>query len=303
MPITLGAKPLIRSISLRRSGALPSLISTIKSVTELVKCRIESDAPSNNQQVLEEVTKAGDENKGAHIITASKTQQYCAQTNRKLEETMTTTEQAVLGGLFNFLDRSRTVAKPGFSRWMVPPAALCVHLCIGQAYAFSVFNLPMTKLARHHPIGAGRLEDSPNSAGSSPSRFSSSASRPRSSAAGSRKAARAARCSPPALCWAGGFFISAIGVYLHNLWIVYLGYGVVGGCGLGIGYISPVSTLIKWFPDRPGMATGMAIMGFGGGAFIASPLSVWLMSKFLDADTCRRRRDLHRHGLHLFRVS
>jgi MFS family permease len=86
-----------------------------------------------------------------------------------------------------------------------------------------------------------------------------------------------------ALCWAGGFLISAIGVYFHNLWVVYFGYGLVGGCGLGIGYISPVSTLIKWFPDRPGMATGMAIMGFGGGAFIASPLSVWLMSRFSTA--------------------
>jgi MFS family permease len=83
-----------------------------------------------------------------------------------------------------------------------------------------------------------------------------------------------------ALCWAGGFFISAFGVYIHNLWVIYLGYGVIGGIALGIGYISPVSTLIKWFPDRPGMATGMAIMGFGGGAFIASPLSVWLMGKF-----------------------
>src|SRR5690349_19031318 len=83
-----------------------------------------------------------------------------------------------------------------------------------------------------------------------------------------------------ALCWAGGFLISAFGVYIHNLWLIYLGYGVIGGCGLGIGYISPVSTLIRWFPDRPGMATGMAIMGFGGGAFIASPLSVWLMAQF-----------------------
>ena len=86
-----------------------------------------------------------------------------------------------------------------------------------------------------------------------------------------------------ACCWAGGFFISAIGVYVHQLWLIYLGYGVLGGIALGIGYISPVSTLIKWFPDRPGMATGMAIMGFGGGAFIASPLSVWLMSKFKTA--------------------
>jgi MFS family permease len=86
-----------------------------------------------------------------------------------------------------------------------------------------------------------------------------------------------------ALCWAGGFFVSAVGVYAHTLWLIYLGYGVLGGIALGIGYISPVSTLIKWFPDRPGMATGMAIMGFGGGAFIASPLSVWLMSKFSSA--------------------
>ena len=83
-----------------------------------------------------------------------------------------------------------------------------------------------------------------------------------------------------ALCWSGGFFVSAVGIALHNLWLVYLGYGVLGGIGLGLGYISPVSTLIKWFPDRPGMATGMAIMGFGGGAFIASPLSVWLMDMF-----------------------
>ena len=95
-----------------------------------------------------------------------------------------------------------------------------------------------------------------------------------------KKADRGARCLPPRLCWASGFLVSAVGVYAHNLWIIYLGYGVIGGCGLGLGYISPVSTLIKWFPDRPGMATGMAIMGFGGGAFIASPLSVWLMQKF-----------------------
>ena len=83
-----------------------------------------------------------------------------------------------------------------------------------------------------------------------------------------------------ALCWSGGFFLSALGVHLHNIWLIYFGYGAVGGIGLGIGYISPVSTLIKWFPDRPGMATGMAIMGFGGAALIASPLSVWLMKNF-----------------------
>jgi MFS family permease len=181
--------------------------------------------------------------------------------------------------LLSFLDRSHTVAKPGFSRWMVPPAALCVHLCIGQAYAFSVFNLPMTKLI-------GISQAAPNDwkltelgwifslaiffLGVSSAVFGRWVEE-----GGPRKAMFAA-----ALCWAGGFFISAIGVSVHNLWLIYLGYGVIGGIALGIGYISPVSTLIKWFPDRPGMATGMAIMGFGGGAFIASPLSVWLMGKF-----------------------
>ena len=183
------------------------------------------------------------------------------------------------GGLFGFLARSRTIAQPGFSRWMVPPAALCVHLCIGQAYAFSVFNLPMTKLI-------GISQSAPNDwnipelgwifsiaiffLGTSAAVFGRWVEE-----GGPRRAMFTA-----ALCWAGGFLVSAIGVYVHTLWLVYLGYGVLGGCGLGIGYISPVSTLIKWFPDRPGMATGMAIMGFGGGAFIASPLSVWLMSKF-----------------------
>jgi MFS family permease len=181
--------------------------------------------------------------------------------------------------LLSFLDRSHTVAKPGFSRWMVPPAALCVHLCIGQAYAFSVFNLPMTKLI-------GISQSTPDDwkltelgwifsiaifvLGASSALFGRWVEE-----GGPRKAMFTA-----ALCWAGGFFISAIGVSIHSLWLVYFGYGLIGGIALGIGYISPVSTLIKWFPDRPGMATGMAIMGFGGGAFIASPLSVWLMSKF-----------------------
>ena len=182
----------------------------------------------------------------------------------------------------SFLARERTIAKPGFSRWMVPPAALCVHLCIGQAYAFSVFNLPMTRLI-------GITQSAPNDwhlpelgwifsiaiffLGTSAAVFGRWVEE-----GGPRRAMFTA-----ALCWAGGFFVSAIGAYIHNLWVIYLGYGVLGGCGLGIGYISPVSTLIKWFPDRPGMATGMAIMGFGGGAFIASPLSVYLMSIFRTA--------------------
>lgn len=178
-----------------------------------------------------------------------------------------------------FLDRSRTIAKPGYSRWMVPPAALCVHLCIGQAYAFSVFNLPMTRLL-------GVTESTPDDwkltelgwifsiamvfLGLSAAIFGRWVEE-----GGPRQAMFAA-----GVLWASGFLVSALGVYIHNIWLIYFGYGFLGGCALGIGYISPVSTLIKWFPDRPGMATGMAIMGFGGGAMIASPLSVWLMRKF-----------------------
>jgi MFS family permease len=179
----------------------------------------------------------------------------------------------------SFLDKRHTVAPPGYSRWMIPPAALCIHLCIGQVYAFSVFNLPMTKLlgVTHSAPGDWKLTDLGWI-------FSIAIFVLGASAAGlgrwveeggPRQAMFAA-----ALCFGSGFIVSAIGVSIHNIWIVYLGYGVIGGFGLGLGYISPVSTLIKWFPDRPGMATGMAIMGFGGGAFIASPLSVWLMARF-----------------------
>jgi len=179
----------------------------------------------------------------------------------------------------SFLDRDRTVAGPGFSRWMVPPAALCVHLCIGQAYAFSVFNLPMTRLIGVTDSAAGdwKLTDlgwiftlAIFFLGVSAALFGRWVEE-----GGPRRAMFTA-----ALCFGGGFLISAAGVYAHNIWVIYLGYGVLGGIALGVGYISPVSTLIKWFPDRPGMATGMAIMGFGGGALIASPLSVWLMARF-----------------------
>jgi MFS family permease len=184
--------------------------------------------------------------------------------------------------VFSFLDKKHSIAPAGYSRWLIPPAALCVHLCIGQAYAFSVFNLPMTKLL-------GITQSAPDDWKLTDLGwiFSLAIFFLGASAAllgrwveegGPRRAMFTA-----ALCWAGGFVISAIGVYLHNLWVIYFGYGILGGFGLGIGYISPVSTLIKWFPDRPGMATGMAIMGFGGAAFIASPLSVWLMSQFTTA--------------------
>jgi MFS family permease len=177
------------------------------------------------------------------------------------------------------LSRSRTIAGPGFNRWLVPPAALCIHLCIGQAYAFSVFNLPLTRLLGISQSAPGdwKLTDvgwifsiAIVFLGTSAALFGRWVED-----GGPRRA-----MFTSALCFGLGFVISAVGVNLHQLWLVFLGYGVLGGCGLGLGYISPVSTLIKWFPDRPGMATGMAIMGFGGGAFIASPLSVWLMQKF-----------------------
>jgi MFS family permease len=180
------------------------------------------------------------------------------------------------GGVFS---PGRIVAGPGFNRWMVPPAALCVHLCIGQAYAFSVFNLPMSKLL-------GITQSTPDdwkltdlgwifSIAIVVLGLSAAIGGRWVEEGGPRKAMFTA-----GLCWGGGFLVAALGVYMHNLWMIYLGYGVIGGIGLGLGYISPVSTLIKWFPDRPGMATGMAIMGFGGAAFIASPLSVWLMRQF-----------------------
>ncbi len=178
-----------------------------------------------------------------------------------------------------FFSKERITAPPGFNRWMIPPAALAVHLCIGQAYAFSVFNNPMTKLLGITQPTAGDW-DLPTLGWI----FSIAIVFLGLSAAfagkwleevGPRKAMFVAAC-----CFGGGFLVAAAGIALHQIWLVYLGYGVLGGIGLGIGYVSPVSTLIKWFPDKRGMATGMAIMGFGGGAFIASPMSVALMKHF-----------------------
>ncbi len=170
-----------------------------------------------------------------------------------------------------WLDRERTIAPPGFNRWLVPPAALAVHLCIGQAYATSVYK---TALVKH--FGASLTEIGVI--------FSIAIVMLGLSAAimgtwvdknGPRKA-----MFTSAAFWASGFLIGSLGIFSGQLWLVYLGYGVVGGIGLGIGYISPVSTLIKWFPDRPGLATGMAIMGFGGGALIASPVSTALLKMY-----------------------
>ena len=178
-----------------------------------------------------------------------------------------------------FFDRQQTVAAAGYNRWLFPPAALAVHLSIGQVYAFSVFKLPLTKI-----IGVTKSAPGDWSQPSLAWIFSLAIFFLGLSAAvfgrwvervGPRKTMFTA-----SLCFSGGFVISAFGVWWHQLWIIYLGYGVIGGCGLGLGYISPVSTLVKWFPDRPGMATGMAIMGFGGGAFIGSNLSLLLMDHF-----------------------
>ena len=190
-----------------------------------------------------------------------------------------------------FLDRSHSVAGPGFSRWLVPPAALCIHLCIGQAYAFSVFNKPLAQLlcsaAQACPPATEKaISTTPGDwsitdvgwifnlaivfLGLSAAVFGRWVE-----SAGPRKAMFAAAC-----LFCGGLIVSGLGVMAHNLPLIFLGYGVIGGCGLGIGYISPVSTLIKWFPDRPGLATGTAIMGFGGGALIGAPLAVGLMKYY-----------------------
>ncbi|ROO27069.1 L-lactate MFS transporter [Salinisphaera japonica] len=182
-----------------------------------------------------------------------------------------------------FFDKSRTVAAPGFNRWMVPPAALCIHLCIGQVYAFSVFKIPLTQLIGIDSSAAGDWDQSTLawifSLAIAALGLSAAFGGQWLERAGPRKAMALA-----ASCFGGGFIIGAFGIWWHQIWLVYLGYGVIGGIGLGIGYISPVSTLIKWFPDRPGLATGMAIMGFGGGAMIGSPLATALMS-FYSTDT------------------
>lgn len=171
----------------------------------------------------------------------------------------------------SFLSKEASVARPGYSRWLIPPAALCVHLCIGQVYALSVFKVPLEHHfdASHTAIGwifslaIGML-------GTSSALFGTWMERN-----GPRKAMVVA-----AACWSSGFVIGSVGIATHQLWLLYLGYGFIGGIGLGIGYISPVSTLMKWFPERPGLATGMAIMGFGGGALFAAPFSTFLMEVF-----------------------
>lgn len=186
--------------------------------------------------------------------------------------------------MIGILSKERTVAPVGFSRWLVPPAALAVHLSIGQAYALSVFYAPLS-----HLIGGSR----PAPGDWTPSQLSwiftlaivvlgvaAAVAARWQHQAGPRAVMFVAAC-----CFGGGFLISALGVELHQISLLYLGYGVLGGIGLGLGYISPISTLVRWFPDRRGFATGLAIMGFGGGAMIGAPLSTWLMSEFRTASS------------------
>jgi len=205
----------------------------------------------------------------------------------------------------NFLSKEHITANANFNRWLVPPAALAVHLSIGMAYGFSVFWKPLGNALIGEdgkPVAAcaaGATNFSEKMAGTAKALFATDCNWTQfdlgwmytlffvllgCSAAvwggwlereGPRKAGLVSM-----LCWCGGLLISAYGVYLHQLWMMWLGSGVIGGIGLGLGYISPVSTLIKWFPDRRGMATGMAIMGFGGGAMIGSPFATKLMGYF-----------------------
>ncbi|MCP9627969.1 OFA family MFS transporter [Rhodopseudomonas palustris] len=191
------------------------------------------------------------------------------------------------------LDRERIIATAGFNRWLVPPAALCIHLCIGMAYGFSVFWLPLSRaVGLSAPKVCGDMTIIQELftttcdwrvasmgwmytlffvlLGASAAIWGGWLER-----VGPRKAGFVS-----AVCWSGGLVLGAIGIYTHQLWLLWLGSGVIGGIGLGLGYISPVSTLVKWFPDRRGMATGMAIMGFGGGAMIGAPLANMLMNYF-----------------------
>jgi MFS family permease len=196
--------------------------------------------------------------------------------------------------LSTILSKEQSVAAPGFNRWLIPPAALAIHLSIGMAYGFSVFWLPLSKsIGIEAPLSCAPSRDLFSSLflrscdwpismltwtytlffvflGSSAALFG-----PWLERNGPRKAGLLA-----ALCWSGGLLIAALGVYLHQIVLLWLGAGVIGGIGLGLGYISPVSTLIKWFPDKRGMATGMAIMGFGGGALVGAPLADRLMRFF-----------------------
>jgi len=180
------------------------------------------------------------------------------------------------------LSRERIIASPGFNRWKVPPASVAIHLCIGSVYAWSIYNPPLTRLFGVVAPASGdwSLQDVTwiFSVAIVFLGLAAALAGHWLDKVGPRLVGTAA-----AVLWGGGYLVGSIGILTHQLWLLYLGYGVLGGCGLGLGYVSPVSTLIKWFPDRRGMATGMAIMGFGGGAMIGAPLKRYFIQLFYEA--------------------
>ncbi len=191
------------------------------------------------------------------------------------------------------LARERSVATVGFNRWLVPPAALCLHLCIGMSYGLSVFWLPLSRaIGIDKPVACSNQSLIADlftttcdwqvsnlliifTTGVAMLGFSAAIFGEWVERSGPRKTGAIAAC-----CWGGGFAIASFGICVHQLWIVWIGLGIVGGIGLGLGYIAPVSVLVNWFPDRRGMATGVAIMGFGGGAMIGAPLADLLINTF-----------------------
>ena len=180
------------------------------------------------------------------------------------------------------LDKERIIAPVGYNRWLVPLSSVAIHLCIGSVYAWSIYNPSLTRVFGVVTSAADDWNLSEvvwvftvaivflGLAAAFAGRWLEQV--------GPRKVGVVAAC-----CWGGGYVIGAFGILTHQLWLLYLGYGVIGGCGLGLGYVSPVSTLIRWFPDRRGMAAGMAIMGFGGGAMIGTPLKEYFIRLFYRA--------------------
>ena len=182
----------------------------------------------------------------------------------------------------SLLSKEHIIAPTGYNRWRVPLASVAIHLCIGSVYAWSIYNPPLTRI---QGVVASSADDWSLSAvvwvftvAIVSLGLAAAFAGKWLEEAGPRKVGVVA-----ALCWGGGYLVGAIGILTHQLWLLYLGYGVIGGCGLGMGYVSPVSTLIRWFPDRRGMATGMAIMGFGGGAMIGTPMKEFFIRMFYRA--------------------
>ena len=184
------------------------------------------------------------------------------------------------------LSKDRIIAPADYNRWRVPVASVAIHLCIGSVYAWSIYNPPLTKL-----FGVVTSAGDDWSLSEVVWVFSVAIVFLGLAAAfagkwlenvGPRKVGVVAAC-----CWGGGYIVGGFGIVTHQLWLLYLGYGVIGGCGLGLGYVSPVSTLIRWFPDRRGMAAGMAIMGFGGGAMIGTPMKEFFIRLFYRAPDFR----------------